>query len=73
MPATAVGSANGKSMSESTMRRPGKVVAHQHPGDEEAEHAIDACRRERSAERQAIRRDDPRIAHRVPEERGQPR
>ena len=36
MPATAVGSANGRSTRASMRRLPGKAVAHQHPGDERA-------------------------------------
>ncbi len=41
MPATAVGSANGRSTRASTRRRPGKAVAHQHPGDDQAEDGVD--------------------------------
>ena len=66
MPATAVGSANGRSISASTIRRPGKLVAHEHPRDQQAEHGVDARGRERRAERQPVRRDDARIRDRRP-------
>jgi hypothetical protein len=43
MPATAVGSANGRSTSASMKRLPGKLVAHQHPGDDAAENDVEAA------------------------------
>ena len=53
MPATAVGSAKGRSISASSKPLAGKTIAHQHPGDDEAEHGIDHRRRQRHAEGQA--------------------
>ncbi len=44
MPATDVGSANGRSTQASTSRRPEKPVAHQHPGHEQPEHRVDQRR-----------------------------
>ena len=61
MPATAVGSAKGRSTAASMMRRPGKAVAHQHPGDQQAEHRVDGGGEQRGAEGQAKRGKGARV------------
>ncbi len=44
-----------------------KVVAHEHPRDDDPEHAVDARRDERGADRQPIGRDHARVADGRPE------
>ena len=67
MPATAVGSAKGRSISASTKRRPGKPVAHQHPRDENTEDGIDERGDERGSEADAERRERARVRKLGPE------
>jgi hypothetical protein len=50
IPATAVGSANGRSTSASRKAPEREAVAHQHPGDEQAEHHVERGGGERQAE-----------------------
>ncbi len=40
MPATAVGSAKGRSINALEQPSPGEAIADQHPGNEQAEHAV---------------------------------
>jgi hypothetical protein len=61
MPATAVGSANGRSTMASSSRRPGKRVAHQHPGDDDAEDDVEGGGEQRRAEAQPERGEKPRV------------
>ena len=69
MPDTAVGSANGMSMMASTNLRPGKVVAHQRPGQREAEHHVHAGGDQRGAERQPVGRERARAGDHLDETR----
>ena len=50
MPATAVGSANGRSISDVDQPLAGEAVADQDPGDDQAEQGVDRGRGERRAE-----------------------
>ena len=60
-PATMVGSANGRSISELTKPLPAEVVAHEHPGDHRADHGVDRGHDERHDERQLERRPCLRV------------
>ena len=61
MPATAVGSANGRSTSASTSALAREPVAHQHPGDEQPEDGVDQRGDQRGAEGELVGGERARV------------